>query len=79
VIFEEKETDRRLETNTWHSDLWYLDRESVDSALSSFLESTGGVGRSVDDLLLLHLRRLGHPSFSALSRLYPPLFEKANK
>jgi GAG-pre-integrase domain len=30
-------------------------------------------------LLLLHHRRLGHPSFSALSRLYPPLFEKANK
>jgi Integrase core domain/GAG-pre-integrase domain len=51
----------------------------VDSALSSFLESTGVVGRSVEDLLLLHHRRLGHPSFSALSRLYPPLFEKANK
>jgi GAG-pre-integrase domain len=51
----------------------------VDSALSSFLESTGGVERSVEDLLLIHHRRLSHPSFSALSRLYPPLFEKANK
>jgi GAG-pre-integrase domain len=79
VIFQEKETGRRLGTGTWHSDLWYLDRESVDSALSSFLESSGVVGRSVEDLLLLHHRRLGHPSFSALSRLYPPLFEKANK
>jgi GAG-pre-integrase domain len=51
----------------------------VDSALSSFLESSGVVGRSVEDLLLLHHRRLGHLSFSALSKLYPPLFEKANK
>jgi GAG-pre-integrase domain len=51
----------------------------VDSALSSFLESSGVVGRSVEDLLLLHHRRLGHPSFSTLSRLYPPLFENANK
>jgi GAG-pre-integrase domain len=50
----------------------------VDSALSSFLESTWVVGRSVEDLLLLHHRRLGHPSSSTLSRLYPPLFEKAN-
>jgi GAG-pre-integrase domain len=33
----------------------------------------------VEDLLLLHHRRLGHPSFSALSRLYPPLFEKVIK
>jgi hypothetical protein len=47
----------------------------VDSALSSFLESTGVVGRSVEDLLLLHHRRLGHPSFSALSRLYPPFLK----
>jgi Integrase core domain/GAG-pre-integrase domain len=79
VIFQEKETGRRLGTDTWHSGLWYLNRESVDSALSSFLESTWVVGRSVEDLLLLHHRRLGHLSFSALSRLYPPLFEKANK
>jgi GAG-pre-integrase domain len=79
VIFQEKKTDRRLGTGTWYSDLWYLDRECVDSALSSFLESTGGVRTSVEDLLLLHHRRLGHPSFSALSKLYPPLFEKANK
>jgi GAG-pre-integrase domain len=33
----------------------------------------------MEDLLLLHHRRLHHPSFSALSRLYSPLFEKANK
>jgi hypothetical protein len=63
VIFQEKETGRRLGTGTWHSGLWYLDRKSVDSALSSFLESSGVVGRSVEDLLLLHHRRLGHPYF----------------
>jgi GAG-pre-integrase domain len=79
VIFQEKETGRRLGTGTWHSGLWYLDRKSVDSALSSFLESSGVVGRSVEDLLLLHHRRLGHPYFFALSMVYPPLFEKANK
>jgi Integrase core domain/GAG-pre-integrase domain len=79
MIFQEKETGRRLGTGTWHSGLWYLDRKSVDSALSSFLESSGVVGRSVEDLLLLHHRRLGHPYFFALSRVYPPLFEKANK
>jgi GAG-pre-integrase domain/Zinc-finger len=37
------------------------------------------VERSVEDLLLLHHRRLGHPSFPILSRLHPPLFKKANK
>jgi GAG-pre-integrase domain len=31
------------------------------------------------DLLLLHHRCLGHPSFPVLSRLYPSLFEKTNK
>ena len=51
----------------------------MDSALSSIVENTGGVGSSVEDLLLLHHRRLGHLSFSLLSRLYPILFEKANK
>jgi GAG-pre-integrase domain len=31
------------------------------------------------DLLLLHHKRLGHPSFSLLSRLYSCLFEKAKE
>jgi GAG-pre-integrase domain len=79
VIFQEKGTGRRLGTSTWHSGLWYLDKEGMDSALSSMVERSGGVGSSVEDLLLLHHRRMGHPYFSLLSRLYPSLFEKANK
>jgi hypothetical protein len=34
--------------------------------------------REVEGLRLLQYRRLGHPSSSVLSRLYPSLFEKAN-
>jgi transposase InsO family protein len=79
VIFQEKGTDRRLGTGTWHSGLWYLDREGMDSTLSSMVERSGGVGSSVEDSLLLHHKRMGHHSFSLLSRLYPSLFEKANK
>jgi Integrase core domain/GAG-pre-integrase domain len=51
----------------------------MDSALSSMVERSEGVGSSVKDLLLLHHRRMSHPSFSFLSRLYPSLVEKANK
>ncbi|KAF9661127.1 hypothetical protein SADUNF_Sadunf19G0035400 [Salix dunnii] len=81
VIFLEKGSGRRLGTGTWHSELWYLDREGMDSALTSMVESAGvrGVGQSVEDVLLLHHRRMGHSSFSLLSRLYPSLYEKANK
>jgi GAG-pre-integrase domain len=51
----------------------------MNSAISSTVERTRGVERNVEDLLLLHHRRLDHPSFPVLSRLYPPLLEKANK
>jgi hypothetical protein len=51
----------------------------MDSSLSSIVGRTGGVERSVKDLLLLHYRCLSHLSFSILNRLYPLLFEKANK
>jgi Integrase core domain/GAG-pre-integrase domain len=54
-------------------------REGMDSALSSIVGRTGGVERSAEDLLLLHHKRLGHPSFPVLSSLYPSLFKKANK
>jgi GAG-pre-integrase domain len=56
-----------------------MDREGMNSALSSIVERSGGHKSSVEDLLLLHHKRLGHPSFSLLSRLYPRLFEKANE
>jgi hypothetical protein len=54
-------------------------RVGMDSALSSIIGRNGGVERCVKDLLLLHHRRLGHHLFSVLSRLYAPLFEKANR
>jgi Integrase core domain/GAG-pre-integrase domain len=79
VIFQEKRTGRLLGTDTWHNGLWYMDREGMDSALSSIIGRTRGIERCVEDLLLLHHRRLCHPSFPVLSRLYPSLFEKTNK
>jgi GAG-pre-integrase domain len=51
----------------------------MDSSLSSMVERSGGVRSSVEDSLLFHHRHMCHPSFSLLSRLYPSLFEKANK
>jgi GAG-pre-integrase domain len=56
-----------------------MDREGMNLALSSIVGRTRGIKRSVDDLLLLHHRRLGHPFFPVLSRLYSSLFEKTNK
>jgi GAG-pre-integrase domain len=79
VIFREKKMGGILGTGTWRSSLWYMDREGNDSALSSIVERSGGHKISVEDLLLLHHKRLGHPSFSLLSRLYPRLFEKTNE
>ena len=81
MIFQEKGTGRILGTGTWHSGLWYLDREGMDSALTSMVEKTsvGGYGKSVEDELLLHHQRIGHSSFGVLSRLYSSLYEKADK
>ena len=39
----------------------------------------GGSEISAEDVLMLHHQRMGHTSFSVLSRLYPALFESANK
>jgi GAG-pre-integrase domain len=55
-----------------------MDREGMDSALLSIVKKSGGDKSSVEDLLLHH-RRLGHPSFSLLSRLYPCLFKKTKE
>ena len=81
VIFQEKGTGRRLGTGTWRSGLWYLDREGMDSALISMVEKVGVGGSeiSAEDVLMLQHQRMGHTSFSVLSRLYPALFESANK
>jgi GAG-pre-integrase domain len=56
-----------------------MNRKGMNSTLSSIVGRTGGIERSVEDLLLLHHRHLGHPLFPVLSRLYPSLFENANK
>jgi transposase InsO family protein len=51
----------------------------MDSALSSIIERSGRNKSSMEDLLLLHHKRLGHLSFSILSRLCLRLFEKAKE
>jgi GAG-pre-integrase domain len=56
-----------------------MDREGIDSALSSIVKKSGEDKSSVEDLLLLHHRRLNHPSFSLLSQLYPRLFKKTKE
>ena len=46
----------------------------------SVVEEAGvGSDMSTENELMLHHQRLGHSSFGVLSRLYPSLFEKANK
>ncbi|XP_020598341.1 uncharacterized protein LOC110037937 isoform X1 [Phalaenopsis equestris] len=68
-------------TGTWHNKLLYLDRDWMNSALTSMVESVvvGEFGRSVEDVLLLHHRCMGHSSLSILSRLYPSMHGKENK
>ena len=38
-----------------------------------------GSRMSYEDLLILHHQRMGHASYGILSRVYPHLFEKADK
>jgi hypothetical protein len=77
VIFQDKRIGRRLGTNTWRNGLWYLDRERLDSTLTSMVEKTcvGGSGMSEEDELLYH-RRMGYFSFGVVSFVYPSLYEK---
>jgi hypothetical protein len=81
MIFQEKGTDWRLGTDTSHSGVWYLDREGMDSTLISMTEKigVGGSEMRAKKVLILDHQRMGHPSFTVLSRLYPVLFEKADK
>jgi hypothetical protein len=81
VIFQEKRTGRRLGTDTWRSGLWYLDREGMNSPLISMVErvGVGGSEMSAKKVLMLDHQRMRHLSFNVLSRLYPSLFEKADK
>jgi GAG-pre-integrase domain len=81
VTFQEKRTGQRLGTDTWRSGLWYLDRERMDSTLISMVEKVevGGSEMSTEKVLILDHQRMGHPPFIVLSRLYPSLFDKADK
>ena len=47
--------------------------------MSVIKEAGVGSKMSAENELMLHHQRLGHSSFGVLSRLYPSLFEKANK
>jgi hypothetical protein len=81
MIFQEKGTGRRLGTGTWRNGLWYLDKEGMNTALPSVVDRVEekGPSRSVEDELLLYHKRMGHSSFSLLDRLYPSMYEKADK
>jgi hypothetical protein len=81
VIFQEERTGRRLGTGTWRSGLWYLDREGMNSPLISMVErvGVGGSEMSAKKVLMLDHQLMRHLSFNVLSRLYPSLFEKADK
>ena len=60
--FQELGTGKQLGTRTEHEGLYYLDDGSDEVALASCLSSC--------QELLFHHRRLGHPSFAVLSRVY---------
>jgi hypothetical protein len=68
MVFQEKGTGRILETGTWNDGLWYLDREEMDTTLTSMIDRVGARGSrvSVDDELLLIHQRMGHSSFNLL-------------
>jgi hypothetical protein len=58
-----------------------LNCEGIDSALIYTIErvTIGGFEMSAKKVLMLDYQRMRHPSFNALIRLYPSLFEKADK
>ena len=65
-VFQELGTGRILGIGTVHNGLYYLDEGSDEVAFASKMSPC-------QELLLLH-HRLGHPSFAAMSRSYPSLF-----
>jgi hypothetical protein len=57
-------------TRVRHNGLWYINHgESVMTA------NVEGVEKEI----ILHHRRLGHPPFDCLSKLYPDIFKKMDK
>jgi hypothetical protein len=58
-----------------------MDKEGMDSALTSLVEGVGvgGSGMIVEEVLLRYHQRMRHSLLSVLSLLYPSLYERANK
>lgn len=69
--FQELRTGRILGVGTVRNRLYYLDEGSDEVAFAAKMSP-------FPKLLLLH-RRLGHPSFVAMSRIYPSLFNSCSK
>ncbi|XP_073104383.1 uncharacterized protein [Elaeis guineensis] len=76
-LFQEQRTGKILGGGRMHNGLYYLstDEKSMSSSLMGYALSAEGVTSE----LMLHHRRLGHISFSILSRLFPSLSTKCNK
>jgi hypothetical protein len=43
MIFQEKGADKLLGTDAWHNGLWYMNREGMDSTLSSIIRRLEGL------------------------------------
>lgn len=71
-VFLHLKIGKVLGTGTEREGLYYLDNAAASLALSTTCTL------ATSELLLLH-RRLGHPSFQSLGRMYPSLFASCNK
>ena len=71
-VFQEKRTGKRIGTGVRRNGLWYISKEDVSLALE-------GGPKGVEEDILLHHRRLGHPSFQNMSKMYGELFNKVDK
>jgi hypothetical protein len=69
-IFQEKTTERIIETEVRRNGLWYINHK--DTTLTVAIE---GVEKKI---MLLHYR-LGHVSFESLTKLYLDVFKKVDK
>jgi hypothetical protein len=69
-IFQEKTTERIIETEVRRNGLWYINHK--DTTLTVAIEG------AEKEIMLLHYR-LGHVSFESLTKLYPDVFKKVDK
>lgn len=78
VIFREKGTGKVLGTGTLHKGLWYVDEENMEAALALVLETNNVWEGNEGKLLMLYHRRLGHPAFPILEKMYPEVYRKVD-